>query len=76
MRGAQATDLGGVLPNANTADGTGVLTTVSSGSRDSGFGFDTLLHNFTANDNTAIGNTPRKQQVNAQFTASNQPLEY
>jgi hypothetical protein len=34
----QATDLGSVLPNHNTADGSGVLTSLTTGQNKSGFG--------------------------------------
>ena len=52
---AQATDLGGVLPNANTADGVGVLTHITLCSDNSGFGFKALEFNQTGRANTATG---------------------
>ena len=70
MPGVQASDLGGVLPNANTADGSGVLTTLSSGSRNSGFGFDALLHDSIGNDNTATGNTALNQNQSGSFNTA------
>jgi Chaperone of endosialidase len=51
----QATDLGSVLPNHNTADGSGVLTSLTTGQNNSGFGFQALNHNMIGNGNTATG---------------------
>jgi uncharacterized coiled-coil protein SlyX len=50
-----ATDLGSVLPNANTADGSGVLVSLTSGVNNSGFGFQALNHDTNGNANTATG---------------------
>jgi uncharacterized coiled-coil protein SlyX len=52
---AQATDLGSVLPNGNTADGSGVLTSLTTGTDNSGFGYQALLHNTSGSFNTAAG---------------------
>jgi uncharacterized coiled-coil protein SlyX len=48
-----ATDLGSVLPNANTADGSGVLVSLTGGVNNSGFGFQALNHDNSGNANTA-----------------------
>ena len=50
-----ATDLGSVLPNSNTADGSGVLVSLTSGVNNSGFGFQALYHDTSGNANTAAG---------------------
>jgi hypothetical protein len=54
-----ATDLGSVLPNANTADGSGVLINltpgVNGGINNSGFGFQALNKNTDGINNTATG---------------------
>jgi trimeric autotransporter adhesin len=50
-----ATDLGGVLPNNNTADGTGVLISLTTGVNNSGFGFQALNHDSSGSGNTATG---------------------
>jgi hypothetical protein len=55
LPGAQATDLDGVLPNGNTADGSGVLVSLTSGVWNSGFGFQALNHDTVGKDNTATG---------------------
>jgi hypothetical protein len=52
---AQATDLDSVLPNGNTADGSGVLVSLTSGVWNSGFGFEALNHDTGGKDNTATG---------------------
>jgi hypothetical protein len=67
---ARATDSGGILPNANTADGAGVLTTLGTGARNSGFGFDALLHDSIGNDNTATGNTALNQNQSGSFNTA------
>jgi uncharacterized coiled-coil protein SlyX len=51
----QATDLGGVLPGGNAADGTAVLTSLTTGFGNSGFGFQALARDTTGNYNTATG---------------------
>src|SRR2546430_913693 len=51
----QASDLGGVLPNGNTADGTGVLVNLTTGVWNSGFGFQALNHDDSGGSNTATG---------------------
>lgn len=50
-----ATDTGSVLPNANTADGSGVLINLSNGVWNSGFGFQALYHDTSGSYNTATG---------------------
>jgi uncharacterized coiled-coil protein SlyX len=52
---AQATDAGSVLPNGNTADGSGVLINLTTGLNNSGFGFQALTQNTSGNNNTADG---------------------
>jgi endosialidase-like protein len=52
---AQATDQGSVLPNGNTADGSGVLINLTTGVTNSGFGFQALNHNTGGSGNTATG---------------------
>src|SRR6266550_238730 len=52
---AQATDLDSVLPNGNTADGSGVLVSLTSGVWNSGFGFQVLNHDTAGKSNTATG---------------------
>ena len=52
---ARATDLDGVLPNGNTADGSGVLVGLTTGLNNSGFGYQALNHDTTGNGNTATG---------------------
>jgi uncharacterized coiled-coil protein SlyX len=55
MQQAQATDLDSVLPNGNTADGSGVLVSLTSGVWNSGFGFQALNHDTSGGSNTATG---------------------
>src|SRR2546423_68840 len=50
-----ATDLDGVLPGNNTADGSGVLISLTTGVNNSGFGFQALWSNVTGLRNTANG---------------------
>jgi hypothetical protein len=52
---AQATDLDSVLPNGNTADGSGALVSLTSGVWNSGFGFQALNHDTAGKSNTAAG---------------------
>jgi collagen triple helix repeat protein len=52
---AQATDTDGALANDNNADGVGVLTSLTTGQWNSGFGFEALFANNTGSANTAIG---------------------
>ena len=52
---AQATDLDSVLPNGNTAEGSGVLVSLTSGVWNSGFGFEALNHDTAGKSNTATG---------------------
>ncbi len=52
---AQATDLDSVLPNGNTAEGSGVLVSLTTGVWNSGFGFQALNHDTAGKINTAAG---------------------
>ena len=52
---AQATDPDTILPNGNTAEGSGVLVSLTSGIWNSGFGFQALNHDTAGRDNTATG---------------------
>jgi trimeric autotransporter adhesin len=54
---AQATDLDPVLPNGNTADGSGVLINLTTGINNSGFGFLALFNNTSGSENTATGHS-------------------
>jgi uncharacterized coiled-coil protein SlyX len=51
----QATDLGSVLPGQNTADGSGVLVSLTTGVWNTGIGFQALNHDTSGNQNTAEG---------------------
>ena len=44
-----------ILPNYNTAYGSGVLVNLTTGNSNSGFGFEALNHDTTGNYNTAAG---------------------
>src|SRR5262249_40526529 len=50
-----ATDLGSVVGGANTADGSGVLITLTTGLNNSGFGFQALNKDTVGSSNTGIG---------------------
>jgi hypothetical protein len=52
---AQATEPGTILPNGNTAEGSGVLVSLTSGVWNSGFGFQALNHDTAGKSNTATG---------------------
>ncbi len=52
---ALATDTDGAVPNGNNADGVGVLTSLTSGAWNSGFGFQALNKDTIGNLNTATG---------------------
>ncbi len=52
---ALATDLGGVLAGNNTADGSGVLISLTTGVNNSGFGFQALFSDTDGSYNTATG---------------------
>jgi hypothetical protein len=52
---AQATDLGGVLPGANNADGIGVLTNLTTGGFNTGTGWLSLASLTTGSFNTGVG---------------------
>jgi uncharacterized coiled-coil protein SlyX len=52
---AKATDLDSALPNGNTADGAGALTSLTFGAWNSAFGFEALNKDTTGSTNTATG---------------------
>ena len=52
---AQAIEPDTILPNGNTAEGNGVLVSLTSGVWNSGFGFEALNHDNAGKDNTATG---------------------
>jgi hypothetical protein len=52
---AQATDLGGVITNFGTADGTGVLVNQTTGNFNSGFGASALASDTSGFSNSAFG---------------------
>jgi len=52
---AQATEPGTILPNGNTAEGSGGLVSLTSGVWNSGFGFQALNHDTAGKSNTATG---------------------
>jgi hypothetical protein len=51
----RATDTDGALPFGNNADGIGVLTSLTTGAWNSGFGFEALNQDTTGSLNTATG---------------------
>src|SRR6266498_3592928 len=55
MPRVQAADPDTILPNGNTAEGSGVLVSLTSGVWNSGFGFEALNHDTAGKDNTATG---------------------
>ncbi len=55
MQRAQAAEPDTILPNGNTAEGSGVLVGLTSGVWNSGFGFQALNHDTAGKDNTATG---------------------
>ena len=55
LPGARATDLDGVLPNGNTADGLGVLTNLTTGHFNTGSGWYSLASDQAGSWNTAFG---------------------
>ena len=52
---ARATDLGSAVSGNNTADGSGVLVSLTSGVNNAGLGFQALNDNATGSANTAVG---------------------
>jgi Chaperone of endosialidase len=54
-QGVRATDLDGVLPGGNNADGLGVLTGLSTGGFNTGNGWFSLHTNAQGSNNTAVG---------------------
>jgi Chaperone of endosialidase len=55
LPGARATDLGGVLPGSNNADGLGVLTSLTTGGLNTGCGWLSLTSDQAGSWNTAYG---------------------
>jgi len=68
---AQGTDLDSVLPNGNTADGSGVLVSLASGVWNSGFGFEALNHDIAGGKNTAIGLRSLFSDTTGSFNSAN-----
>jgi len=54
-----ATDLGSVVGGANTADGSGVLMSLTTGLNNSGFGFQALNKDTVGSSNTGTGSPSR-----------------
>ena len=67
---AQATDLDGVLPAGNTADGTGVLTSLTTGFGNSGLGFKALNFDSVGNSNAAVGFKALQRNVDGNFNTA------
>jgi hypothetical protein len=55
LPGAQATDLGSVVAGNNTADGSGVLVSRTTGISNTGIGFQALNRDTSGSNNTACG---------------------
>src|SRR4030095_5524315 len=55
LAGARGTDLDGVLPGGNNADGFGVLTSLTTGTYNTGCGWFSLSSNQGGDYNTAFG---------------------
>jgi uncharacterized coiled-coil protein SlyX len=55
LPGARATDLGGVLPGGNNADGYRVLTNLTTGGFNTGSGWSSLFRDQAGSFNTAFG---------------------
>jgi uncharacterized coiled-coil protein SlyX len=55
MQKAQAAEPNTILPNGNTAEGNGVLVSLTTGVWNSGFGFQALNHDTSGGNNSAIG---------------------
>jgi len=68
---AQGTDLDSVLPNGNTADGSGVLASLTTGVWNSGFGFEALNHDTAGGKNTAIGLRSLFSDTTGSFNSAN-----
>ncbi len=66
----QATDLDGVLPAGNTADGTGALTSLTTGFGNSGFGFKALNFDSDGNSNAAVGFEALQRNVDGSFNTA------
>ena len=59
---AKATEPDSALPNGNTADGAGALTSLTFGKWNSAFGYQALNKDTTGSTNTATGLRARVQQ--------------
>ena len=70
MQQAQATDLDGVLPGANTADGIAVLANRTTGFGNSGFGFKALNFDTVGNSNAAVGFKALQRNVDGNFNTA------
>jgi uncharacterized coiled-coil protein SlyX len=55
MQKAQAAEPDTILPNGNTAEGSGVLVSLTTGVWNSGFGFQALNHDTSGGNNSATG---------------------
>jgi uncharacterized coiled-coil protein SlyX len=55
MQKAQSAEPDTILPNGNTAEGSGVLVSLTTGVWNSGFGFQALNHDTSGGNNSAIG---------------------
>ena len=67
---ARATDTESVLPNGNTADGAGVLTSLTSGIWNTGFGFNALHDDTSGSYNTAQGYGALTNDANGSFNTA------
>src|SRR6266536_3575259 len=70
MPGAQAAEPDTILPNGNTAEGSGVLVSLTSGVWNSGFGFQALNHLTIGNQNTATGVRALSSDINGGFNTA------
>jgi len=66
----QATEPDTILPNGNTAEGSGVLVSLTSGVWNSGFGFQALNHLTGGNQNTATGLRALSSDINGGFNTA------
>jgi hypothetical protein len=71
---AQATDTDGALPSGNNADGIGVLTSLTTGAWNSGFGFEALNQNTIGDFNTATGLRALKSNTDGAANTANGTL--
>src|SRR6266542_3515995 len=70
MPRVQAADPDTILPNSNTAEGSGVLVSLTSGVWNSGFGFQALNHLTIGNQNTATGVRALSSDINGGFNTA------